>query len=127
MQVYQFQLHGRSYSVADLLARNTFAGASGVGMPDATGHLPFVQSDVPPPTQASDKFQPRIVWREHSNEPIRRKVFMSETGTYPHDISVTAENGFYIVLPHESVICLSKKPSGVLLLLVTIFMFHPDP
>ena len=117
MQVYQFRLHGRSYSVADLLARNTFAGASGVGMPDATGPLP---------TQASDKFQPRIVWRERSNEPIRRKVFMSETGTYPQDISVTAENGFYIVLPHESVIFLSKKPFGVLLLLVTIFMFHPD-
>jgi hypothetical protein len=48
------------------------------------------------------------VWRERSTEPVKKKVFMSETGTYPEDITVNEENGYYIVHPTESVIFLSK-------------------
>jgi len=33
---------------------------------------------------------------------------MSETGTYPGDITVNEENGCYIVQPTESIIFLSK-------------------
>ena len=33
---------------------------------------------------------------------------MSETGTYPEDITVNEENGYYIVQPTESIVFLSK-------------------
>jgi hypothetical protein len=84
-------------SVADLIGEylaqsldNTFQDVQNIGDP-----LPFSDNDAS---------QPRIVWRECSQVQVNRWVFMSETGTYPQDIAVNTENGFYVVEPHESVI-----------------------
>jgi len=62
----------------------------------------------PLPFQNTDRSQLRIVWRERSTEPVKKRVFMSETGTYPGDITVNEENGYYIVQPTKSIIFLSK-------------------
>ena len=105
--MYQFRLNGRPLSVTDLVAEyaepspdNNSTDAQNIG-----DLLPFAGGDAS---------QPRIVWRERSQVPVKKKVFMSETGTYPQDITVNAENGFYVVQPHESVIFLSKtRSSGV--------------
>ena len=100
-------LNARPYSVVDLLAdvpRNFSTAVQSMG-----DVLPFAGHNT---------LLPKIVWRERSSEPIKKKVFLSETGTYPQDITVNEENGFYIVQPHESVIFLSKIPSPRELLII---------
>ena len=67
-------------------------------MQDMDDLLPFSSGDPPL----------KIVWRERVMQPVKKRVFMSETGTYPGDITVDEANGYYIVGPTESVIFLSK-------------------
>src|ERR1700734_2030291 len=75
-QVYQFRLNGRPLSVADLI------GDYLAQSPDNTSQ--DVQNTGDPlPFSDNDASQPRIVWRERSQVQVKRRVFMSETGTYP--------------------------------------------
>ena len=100
-------LNSRPYSVVDLLA-------------DVPGNVSTAMQSMGDVLLATshNTLLPKIVWRERSSEPIKKKVFLSETETYPQDITVNEENGFYIVQPHESVIFLSKIPSPCELLII---------
>jgi predicted naringenin-chalcone synthase len=94
-------LNGKPYSVLDLLQEH------------ATDPLPHSSTDAqdtadPLPFKNTGRSQLKIVWRERSTEPVKKRVFMSETDTYPEDITVNEENGYYIVQPTESVVFLSK-------------------
>jgi hypothetical protein len=72
--MYKFGLNGKPYSISDLLRE---VPNSALGDPSPIGDLlPFSANDI---------FQPKIVWRQCSQEPIKKRVFMSETGTYIGD------------------------------------------
>jgi len=82
----------------------------------------------PLPFKNTDRSQLQIVWQECSTEPVKKWVFMSETSTYPKDITINEENGYYIVQPTESIVFLSKgalcptkiKLNMILLMLNTV-------
>jgi hypothetical protein len=94
-QVHQLRLDDPPYSIADLLRE-----------------LDTDRSIEPLPFSGRDTSHPLIVWRQRSEELVKKRVFMSETGTYLGDLAVNEESGYYIVHPHESVIFLSKTQPG---------------